>query len=65
MNPENEKLLLNTSEAALLTGIPEQTLKKMRGKDGSIPYIKQGASVYYQRADIIDWINQQKIYPKQ
>ena len=58
------KKYLTTQEVADFTGIAVETLKKMRVKKTGMPYIKIGASVYYDKDDTIEWMNKQKINPQ-
>lgn len=52
---------LTTKEVSLLTGIPVETLKKMRMRPNTIPFLKVFKSVKYEYDDVIAWMNKQKI----
>ena len=57
--PENVSILLNSREAARLLCISERTLWTMM-KSGSLPHVRIGRSVRYDRGDLKIWIDKQK-----
>ena len=50
--------LLRLPEVAELTGVPENTLRFWRHKDGPRS-ARLGRRVVYRERDVVDWINEQ------
>ena len=55
---------LKDTEAAEMLGLHPQTLRNRRFKGEGPPYYKIGRSVRYWREDLISYIEDRKIWPK-
>jgi excisionase family DNA binding protein len=56
----NEDRLLNVVEAAKRLGVSASYLNKLRIKGGSPPYLKIGARILYEPADLSAWLASRK-----
>ena len=59
-----DKTLLTETDLSNLTGIPVRTLRYWRfaGNEYAPRFLKLGASVYYRKSDIDNWINNSPAY---
>lgn len=55
-----ERALMTEREASRWLGLCTRTLWKLR-KAGQIPYVQIGRRVMYDRADLVRWIEGQKV----
>ena len=52
---------LRTPEAAAYIGHGKSTLDKLRVTGGGPPFVKRGAAVVYDRADLDRWLEERKV----
>ena len=57
-------ILLNTAEAAEVLRIAAITLHRWRNSGKGPPYIEMGRKIYYRRADLDRWIEEQQRQPQ-
>lgn len=57
-------ILLNTTEAAEVLRVAAITLHRWRNLGKGPPYIEMGRKVYYRRADLDRWIEEQQRQPQ-
>lgn len=57
-------ILLNTTEAAEVLRLGVATLHRWRKSGKGPPYIEMGRKVYYRRADLDRWIEEQQRQPQ-
>ncbi len=57
-------ILLNTAEAAETLRLGVATLHRWRKAGKGPPYIEMGRKVYYRRADIDRWLDEQQRTPR-
>ena len=57
--------LLNTPETAKALRLGTATLQRWRKSGKGPPYIEMGRKVYYRRADLERWIEEQQRPPRQ
>jgi excisionase family DNA binding protein len=58
-SPDPQSLLVNSREAAKLLSISERSLWSLKAS-GSIPHVRIGRLVRYDRQDLQSWIEEQK-----
>ena len=56
-------ILLNTAEAAEVLRVAAIALHRWRNAGKGPPYIEMGRKVYYRRADLEHWIEEQQRQP--
>ncbi|TXI76866.1 MAG: DNA-binding protein [Flavobacteriales bacterium] len=57
-------ILLNTAEAAEVLRVAAITLHRWRNSGKGPPYVEMGRKVYYRRADLDRWIEEQQRQPQ-
>lgn len=63
---DNQKLsLLTDVEVADILNMSVQTLRNWRNQGRGLPYIRLGSSIRYQVADVLDELENRKIYPSE
>ena len=60
-----EKRFLNENEVSGITGLSVQTLRNWRFNGKGFPYCKAGRSVRYQYQDVIAYMEDRKILPRE
>lgn len=60
-----EKRFINETEVASITGLSVQTLRNWRFQGKGIPYVKAGRSVRYQYQDVIQYMEERTILPRE
>lgn len=56
----NNKLMLNTAEASLLTGISISYLRKLVMRK-QVPFYKRGGMVLFDREELNQWLHENKV----
>lgn len=59
-NDKNEFDLMTQKEAATMIRMSESWFERQRWEKKGIPYIKIGGRVFYDKQDLVCWLNQQK-----
>ena len=60
-----ELRFINENEVASITGLSVQTLRNWRFQGKGIPYVKAGWSVRYQYQDVITYMEDRRILPRE
>ena len=60
-----EKKFINENEVSRITGLSVQTLRNWRFQGKGIPYVKAGRSVRYLYQDVIAYMEDRKILPRE
>jgi predicted DNA-binding transcriptional regulator AlpA len=60
-----EKRFINENEVSGITGLSVQTLRNWRFQGKGIPYVKAGRSVRYQYQDVIAFMENRRILPRE
>ena len=60
-----EKRFINENEVSTITGMSVQTLRNWRFQGKGIPYVKAGRSVRYQYQDVITYMEDRIILPRE
>ena len=60
-----EKRFINENEVSTITGMSVQTLRNWRFQGKGIPYVKAGRSVRYQYQDVITYMEDRVILPRE
>jgi predicted DNA-binding transcriptional regulator AlpA len=62
---KQETRFINETEVASITGLSVQTLRNNRFQGKGIPYVKAGRSVRYEHQDVIAYMSDRKILPRE
>ncbi len=54
--------LFNQQTIAAVLSCSTQLLERNRWSGGSVPYLKIGRKVLYRKSDVLDFLQQQKVY---
>ena len=60
-----EKRFINEIEVSVITGLSVQTLRNWRFQEKGIPYVKAGRSVRYQFQDVITYMEERIVTPRE
>ena len=60
-----EKRFINENDVSSITGMSVQTLRNWRFQGKGIPYVKAGRSVRYQYQDVIAYMEDRRILPRE
>ena len=60
-----ETRFINENETSVITGLSVQTLRNWRFQGKGIPYVKAGRSVRYQYQDVIAYMEDRRILPRE
>ena len=60
-----EKRFINENEVSGITGLSVQTLRNWRFQGKGIPYVKAGRSVRYQYQDVITYMEERIVTPRE
>jgi predicted DNA-binding transcriptional regulator AlpA len=60
-----EKRFINENQVSTITGLSVQTLRNWRFQGTGIPYVKAGRSVRYQYQDVITYMEERRILPRE
>ena len=60
-----EKKFINENEVSRITGLSVQTLRNWRFQGKGIPYVKAGRSIRYLYQDVIAYMEDRKILPRE
>lgn len=60
-----ENRFINETDVSAITSLSVQTLRNWRFQGKGIPYVKAGRSVRYQYQDVITYMEERKILPRE
>jgi phage terminase Nu1 subunit (DNA packaging protein) len=60
-----DKKFINEGQVAGITGLSVQTLRNWRFQGKGIPYVKAGRSVRYQYQDVIEYMEERIVVPRE
>ena len=59
-----ETRFINENDVSGITGLSVQTLRNWRFQGKGIPYVKAGRSVRYQYQDVIAYMEERRVLPR-